>query len=1139
MIINLSPYEKDRIIPMSFGLTEMGRDLLAEDYILKQITASLIYPEDALGQKFWKRVFEESRKRFGTTNALVNTFNKVWILPEKAEVYENSDRSAAYIVKARLKVMLEEDYLALKNQLPLTPSLNKEGGSNRIPPLFFKEGVRGSSQDINTLGSKIIREIVIPELTREVNEGKNFARLRQVYNSLILADWYKRKEAQQKGAGQQNGPQKGTGPLRSRGQSPSYGGQSPFFSSSILAQLYFNRNKVGGIKISDLQEEKRIYARYLTAFRKGVFNYIKNEGMPETSQKMPRKYFSGGCVFGKVPMNSSSAMPTAAMMANQEILPVNLVPQGLNFAMNASAPETKLGFTEAQNKALVEGCLELEENLKNKYPSLRKYFVSLRNQERFATYVRTKLKEHESVVSRNVLRNLLWEAFLMFYADVIPYRSAIKKIFKQFMSKLNLDVQDFEIRAYFSIKDKIRRGLRGKSPVLFFIPQYGDKVYQKQMDEVARKDGWHVRRAWNHPMVTEQGLVGTRLPDKSGRNVPFALGFLLRVFEEASENSGENYLIDYRNIETGDARGQIQEMLRTGVLEHPVQGKIKVPDNVRLFFSMRDGSDIRDDSFYDRMTVKWMAERASRVDNLVSADEHWEIKDVRIEERDGQKYLVIKNDKIPLSEEFQDLTDENFEKILYQRIRLFLDSETLKMLVFMKRAVERNICLVRLEGPTGRGKTYIASRFARLMGKKFNSYPVSNKSSLGEIRGDYTINAQGQLEFQKQTPFIETMEQGGVFASSEITTHQDDNQEASFMYWQAQINDLEADEDGSRTLELWDVPVQKGEPLHQIKIKKGALIVDDSNPETYSQRGKTPGVIKDATPLLVVKDLVDIENPQGASNQEIEHNLKLILECGFESQALGNIRGLEIAEAQRIAHEVTSVFVWVVSKYLKKEFQGVEPLAFSNRELIRMGEDVLIAQQRGEYSNEKLARILETHLGLCFSTPEAQEKVLDIIKEVIGIPAPKMALKDVLDDQLSKSRVVHVRLGVWDDFKESVGRSLNKDSRRVHYYPLTSETTRYELQGGQGFDLKTGSIATLDGLYGQLIEEANRHPEEEVVYVLENANRLQGSEATSSNEFLQDGVLNVPGSKAKKRLPPNAKIVLVSRMDGQWDWSEA
>ena len=32
--VNLSPYEKGRIIPQSFGLTEMGRDLLAEDYMI-------------------------------------------------------------------------------------------------------------------------------------------------------------------------------------------------------------------------------------------------------------------------------------------------------------------------------------------------------------------------------------------------------------------------------------------------------------------------------------------------------------------------------------------------------------------------------------------------------------------------------------------------------------------------------------------------------------------------------------------------------------------------------------------------------------------------------------------------------------------------------------------------------------------------------------------------------------------------------------------------------------------------------------------------------------------------------------------------------------------------------------------------
>ena len=95
--VNLSPYEKDRIIPNSFGLTIMGRDLLAEDYMLKQITASLIYPQDEVGKRFWKRVYEEAAKKYKTTNIPVNTFNKVWIVPDKAVVYENARARVARV----------------------------------------------------------------------------------------------------------------------------------------------------------------------------------------------------------------------------------------------------------------------------------------------------------------------------------------------------------------------------------------------------------------------------------------------------------------------------------------------------------------------------------------------------------------------------------------------------------------------------------------------------------------------------------------------------------------------------------------------------------------------------------------------------------------------------------------------------------------------------------------------------------------------------------------------------------------------------------------------------------------------------------------------------------------------------------
>jgi len=55
--VNLSPHEKDRMVPDALGQTELGRDLLAQDYVLKQLTASLIYPEKDLGKVFWQKVY--------------------------------------------------------------------------------------------------------------------------------------------------------------------------------------------------------------------------------------------------------------------------------------------------------------------------------------------------------------------------------------------------------------------------------------------------------------------------------------------------------------------------------------------------------------------------------------------------------------------------------------------------------------------------------------------------------------------------------------------------------------------------------------------------------------------------------------------------------------------------------------------------------------------------------------------------------------------------------------------------------------------------------------------------------------------------------------------------------------------------
>ncbi len=238
--VNLSPYEPDRIIPEELGKTALGRDLLAQDYLLKQLTASLMYPEEELGEKFWARVYERAEKEYGVTEIPVNTFNKVWIMPESATVYEHEN--TVYIVNSRLKVMLEEDYEALNNN-----------NSNAEPRATFGEDqLRGDS-------TEIIREIILPEIEREVNEGQNFASLRQMYHSLILAKWYKET-----------------------------------IKGSILFQVYVDQNKVAGVAIEDKTVNNQIYDRYMQAFKTGVFDYIKEEYDTLSQEVIPRKYFSGG-----------------------------------------------------------------------------------------------------------------------------------------------------------------------------------------------------------------------------------------------------------------------------------------------------------------------------------------------------------------------------------------------------------------------------------------------------------------------------------------------------------------------------------------------------------------------------------------------------------------------------------------------------------------------------------------------------------------------------------------------------------------------------------------------------------------------------------------------------------------------------
>ena len=253
--VNLSPYEADRVIPEKFGLTEMGRDLLAQDYLLKQLTASLMYPEDELGEKFWDRVHEEAYAKYGTADIPVDTFNKVWIIPEKAEVYVQDN--AAFVVASQLKVMVKQDYLAMERRDNATHRLKRDSGMSL------------------QLTQNILRDIILPAIEKEVNEGQNFTQLRQIYHSLILATWYKRN-----------------------------------LKESFLGKNYVGQNKISGVDIADKNAKEKIYQQYLEAFKKGVYDYIREDYDHVTQMMVPRKYFSGG-------VNVTHLMDSALLVENK------------------------------------------------------------------------------------------------------------------------------------------------------------------------------------------------------------------------------------------------------------------------------------------------------------------------------------------------------------------------------------------------------------------------------------------------------------------------------------------------------------------------------------------------------------------------------------------------------------------------------------------------------------------------------------------------------------------------------------------------------------------------------------------------------------------------------------------------------
>ena len=170
--VNLRPDSPDNVIDPLLAQTDIGKILLEADVQLKKDTAKFTSPETPEGKEYWDKLYEKSGQIFGSQNVTIPTLTRPWIVPNEIILRETVDN--AYIYKATLKVMLEEDYL-------------KGSAVYNFSDPRLKE--------LNTYASQVLREKIIPKLTQEVNTSKRYAGLRQVYYSLILAQWFKQRFA--------------------------------------------------------------------------------------------------------------------------------------------------------------------------------------------------------------------------------------------------------------------------------------------------------------------------------------------------------------------------------------------------------------------------------------------------------------------------------------------------------------------------------------------------------------------------------------------------------------------------------------------------------------------------------------------------------------------------------------------------------------------------------------------------------------------------------------------------------------------------------------------------------------------------------------------------------------------------------
>ncbi len=300
--VNLRPDSSDQIIDAKLGRTDMGKVLLEADLQLKKDTAAFTSPNSNQGKIYWNKLYKKAAELFGSENITIPTLTRPWIVP--GEVIISYSNNGAYIYKANLKVMLEQDYLA-----------NGKSAVVNGADYSFKDP---RQKELNEYSSQLIRELIIPQLTKEVNTGKRYAALRQVFYSLVLAQWFKARYSAN--------------------------------HTSAYAKM-INSGNLSGLVSQNSWDKNTYFKQYQKSFAQGEYNVKEPVSTP--SGQVIRSYFSGGVELGAPEVGAVPGLPSRVDLGAVEFSadPSGLTPADGSASVEPSEPGDSTGFEGWSNAA--------------------------------------------------------------------------------------------------------------------------------------------------------------------------------------------------------------------------------------------------------------------------------------------------------------------------------------------------------------------------------------------------------------------------------------------------------------------------------------------------------------------------------------------------------------------------------------------------------------------------------------------------------------------------------------------------------------------------------------------------------------------------------------------------------------------